>query len=172
MPVLGDIVNPSTQVQQRIMYRAATDRGLVPGLVALEQRCFKDHYAAHRFSRDDFTYYFGNPNSITFVASEGGRPIGYVLGIVKQASLRHVARVYSLAVDRQYRRQGIGTKLMTKFVAEARTRGCTVIYAEVAAANSTTLALFEGLCFSPVRRLPQYYGAEMDGIRLRWKLRD
>ena len=158
---------PREPKRRRIAYGLTNDQDLIPVLVEIERQSFTGYYAPHRFDDDDFAYYLSISKTINVVAFCKGKSVGYVLGVVKQRSHRHLARIYSLAVVRQYRRQGIGLRLMRKFVAEARGRGCRVVYAEAAVRNRGALELFKRCGFRRVRLLRDHYGGGVDGIRLR-----
>lgn len=146
------------------------DPNRVPELVALENRCFRSVYRPHRYDAQAFSYYLHNPKTISLMATVDSVIVGYVLGIVGSGSRRHLARVHSIAVDGPYRRHGIGRRLAKAFIRLAKKRGCTIIHSEVAASAKPARQLFTDLGFMHYRRLPDHYGEDVDGIRLRLTL--
>jgi len=149
---------------------ATRDLAVLPELLQLENRSFRGFHAAHRFDESQFSYYLGNDRAIVLVATRSRHLVGYVLGIAQRGSRRHIARVYSIAVSRDCRRQRIGTRLIREFVTSARQMGCLAVTLEVADRNRPALALFEGAGFRRRSRLPDYYGPGADGVRMRLKL--
>lgn len=144
----------------------------IPELVALENRCFRSIYRPHRYDARAFSYYLRNPNTISLIATVDSVIAGYVLGIVGTGSRRHLARIHSIAVDGSYRRRGIGRRLAKAFIRLARKRGCTIVHSEVAESAKPARRFFTDLGFTHYRRLPDYYGKDADGIRLRLTLKE
>lgn len=165
------MTRPAT-LSQHVRLKLTTDSKYIPALVALENRCFRSYYQPHRFDTRDFQYYFDNNNTINVLATAGLVVMGYILGIVGTGERRHLARIYSVAVDRAFRSRGIGTRLTKAFIRHAGRRGCRIIHTEVAVQNITSLRLFERLGFRPYRRLPHYYGKGVNGLRLRLVLKE
>ena len=86
----------------RVVLKHTVDRKYIPALVALENRCFRSYYWTHRFDAEQFRYYFDNLRTINLIAIARTVAVGYILGIVGSGRRRHVARIYSLAVDRAF----------------------------------------------------------------------
>jgi len=74
------------------------------------------------------------------VAEEDGRLIGFL--DVEIESWRSVARVWNLLVDKQYRRQGIGTELMKKAKEFAREKDCRAMTVETQTTNWPALNFY------------------------------
>jgi ribosomal protein S18 acetylase RimI-like enzyme len=145
--------------------RAATMSD-IKSLVRLENRVFASYYKAHRFDDADFRYYLRSPRTIALVATQGDDVVGYVLGIVHTGRLRHLARLYSLAVASHFRRHRAGTRLMQAFLRAAKKRRCKRILLEIAVVNTGGLHFFSALGFKKRRELKNYYGQGIDGIRM------
>ena len=156
----------------RALLKAIVDREYIPSLVALESQCFGSYYRPHRYDAADFTYYFRNPNTINIVATVQGELVGYVLGIVGSGTRSHLARIHSIAVHPRFRRQGIATRLINRFLADASKRGCNIVHAEAFASKSHGHQLLTRLGFRPYKRLPHYYGKGIHGVRLRYALEE
>lgn len=69
------------------------------------------------------------------------------------------AELLTLATAPLVRRRGLARALLARFDAEARTRGATAAFLEVAEDNHAALALYAGAGWQPVGRRPHYYGA-------------
>lgn len=67
------------------------------------------------------------------------------------------AELLTLATDPGLRRQGLGRALLAAFEAEARARGATEAFLEVAEDNAAARALYAGAGWAQVGRRPGYY---------------
>lgn len=154
----------------RVVVSASVGSADIADLVALENRSFGSFYSPHRYDAEGFQYYLANPNTISFVTRIDGALTGYILGTVGSGSRSHIARINSIAVDKPHRRQGVGRRLTIAFTSAARRRGCRFVHTEVAASRNPGRSLFTELGFKLYRRLPDYYGEGIDGLRLRLSL--
>jgi len=76
------------------------------------------------------------------------------------------AQVQNLAVHPAFRGRGVGRRLLTHGLAEARRRGCQLATLEVRPSNFQALALYRSLGFKEVGRRPRYYQAENEDALL------
>ncbi len=150
-----------------VKYEETTDLSIIPTLVGIENRCFTAYYAQHRFEANNFKYYFHNKQTINIVALSNSMAVGYTLGIVGTGRATHIARLYSLAVERPFRKHGVASALVLRFAHQASTRSCEVVHAEVATRNAPALLLLESLGFERQRKLPDYYGDNVDAVQMR-----
>ena len=67
------------------------------------------------------------------------------------------AEIESLAVDPEYRRQGVATILLVKLLGAVRKRGATFIILEVRPSNKAAIALYKDFGFQIVEREKDYY---------------
>lgn len=67
------------------------------------------------------------------------------------------AEIESLAVDPEYRRQGIATILLIKLLGAVKKRGATFIILEVRPSNKAAIALYKSFGFQIVEREKDYY---------------
>jgi GNAT superfamily N-acetyltransferase len=90
-----------------------------------------------------------------WIAENEGNPVGYVLAIVHHVpenpfcQARHWCEIDQIAVDPNYRRQGIARSLVLKAIAEARIEGIRDIEATCWSFNNETHEVFQGLGFVP-----------------------
>ena len=75
--------------------------------------------------------------------------------------------VAMLAVDKEYRNNGFGSKLVMLAVDTMRLKGCTEVVLETEIGNSGALTLYEGLGFVRDKRLDKYYQQGTDAFRLK-----
>ena len=139
----------------------------VAALTDIEVRCFRSYYRDHRLTAEDFDRLLRDPRTLALVAADRRDVIGYILGQVPVPGHGQTARIDSLALLEGWRGHGVAGRLLRRFLAVSRRRGCRRIYLEVAAPNGNARALFAQAQFRPYRRLPGYYGGAVDAVRLR-----
>ena len=139
----------------------------VAALTDIEVRCFRSYYLDHRFSAEDFDRLLRDPRTLTLVAAARRDVIGYILGHAPVPGHRQSARIDSVALLKDWRGRGVATRLVQRFLALSRRRGCRRIHLEVGARNWDARTLFTQAQFRPYRRLPGYYGDAADAVRLR-----
>ena len=81
------------------------------------------------------------------------------------------AHLALLGVQPAQRRRGLGRALVLWLEACARTAGIGVIRLEARADNAAAIAFYESLGFKVLMRVPGYYAAQLDAIRLEKNLR-
>ena len=99
-----------------------------------------------------------HPNKMLIVAEADGRPVGQIL-IIDSVSMddpiyrpRRYLAVDELAVLTEYRRQGIGQRLMAAAEKWAAERGITRIELNVWQANEQAIAFYDRLGYRTIRR--------------------
>lgn len=102
-------------------------------------------------------------NRLVFLLTEPG---GFLMGRV----IADEAEVLTIAVDPAQRQQGIGARLMGRFLTESATRGAVSAFLEVAEGNAPARALYARAGFSESGRRRGYYhlpdGAPDDALLL------
>jgi ribosomal protein S18 acetylase RimI-like enzyme len=84
-----------------------------------------------------------------FVADVDGAMVGTVMGGYDG----HRGWIYSVAVDPQYRGQGIGSALIRRLEAALEKRGCLKVNLQVRASNARVVAFYEKLGYSAEERV-------------------
>ncbi len=89
-----------------------------------------------------------NPDHLVFIAEVDGEPAGYAYaGLISrhETSLHHASRtvyLHHLSVRPQYRRRGVGTRLLDAVRAAGRELGITLMAADVWTFNQEARAFF------------------------------
>jgi ribosomal protein S18 acetylase RimI-like enzyme len=138
-------------------------RSDLDALVALEQRCFM----TDRLSRRSFSRFVKAEHSQLFVAhSDAGTDtlVGYILVLYRRGT--NLARIYSVAVDPQARRQGLSRALMEIAHTSAEAHGANFMRLEVSVLNEPAQALYRALGYHSICRLSGYYADGSDGLRM------
>ncbi len=128
-----------------------------------EKTCFSDPWSKKR------GFGIGKPLSLWLVATEGDRLAGYV----GSQTVLGEADMMNLAVDPDFRRQGIGEALVLRLVAELKSRGAYCLTLEVRASNEAAIGLYDKLGFAAVGRRRGYYEKPREDaciLRKEWNL--
>ncbi len=128
-------------------------------VVTINRACLPEHYPPRYF-----LYIYSSLPKAFRVAVVNGKVVGYTMGrIVSGIScFSHFRRVkkghtISIAVLPQYRRMGIGSRLLLESVAEMKAAGATETYLEVRVSNITAIKLYQKLGYEIVKELKKYY---------------
>lgn len=104
--------------------------------------------------RDMFTQALdGTTKTQSLVARLGPLTVGYCVGEIILDELH----VHSVAVSPIFRGRGVGRRLLTVLLHQARVQGVTSSILEVRSSNLMARELYKGLGFSLVGRRPAYY---------------
>ncbi len=93
------------------------------------------------------------------VAEADGEIVGFILGTVQRA---YEARILALAVEPEWRRRGIASRLVNRFLETFERYGVKRITLEVRMSNQGALSLYEDLGFEKKGTLEGYYGDDED----------
>lgn len=120
----------------------------VPAVAELERKCFSDPWSERSVAAE-----LENPLSLWLVALLGRTVVGYV----GSQSVMEQADMMNIAVNPDYRRQGIAESLIERLVAELNDKQVSSLTLEVRASNAPAIALYRKLGFSQVGKRPNYY---------------
>src|SRR5690606_21927015 len=124
----------------------------VGALASLEERVFGKDQA---ISKRQMRHILGSGRSIVAVArTPEGRVVGLVIVLMRRHKHNQSARLYSLAVDPDFRGKGLGEQLAEYVLAKVEEKGITRCFLEVADDNERARRLYERLGFVPVTTLP------------------
>ena len=136
----------------------------VKAVADLEKLCFSAPWSENAV-RSELT----NPLSLWLVAVDGESVAGYV----GSQSVMGEADMMNLAVLPDYRRQGVGRKLVSELVSSLKDSGVYSLTLEVRASNDAAIKLYNDLGFAQVGRRPNYYSAPKEDaliLRKEWSL--
>ena len=136
----------------------------VAQIAELEKVCFSDPWSEKSIASE-----LENDLSVWLVAVEGETVAGYV----GSQSVLGETDMMNIAVSPDYRRRGIGEKLVTELVIQLQAEGNRSLMLEVRASNTPAQKLYEKLGFRMVGRRPRYYhNPKEDALILRkeWKV--
>jgi ribosomal protein S18 acetylase RimI-like enzyme len=129
-------------------------------LVLIEERCFN----TDRLSRRSLRRFLTASSAKCLLAVVDGRPAGYAL-VMFPADVSH-ARLYSFAVAREARGQGVGRRLLQRAEQAALAGGRGALKLEVRPDNRPAIALYAAGGYREVRRIARYYEDGAPAIRM------
>ncbi|WP_417536502.1 GNAT family N-acetyltransferase/peptidase C39 family protein [Methylophaga sp.] len=132
----------------------------VKALSELEEACFE----TDRISRRSFKWMIKKGHSLLLVATTNDTLVAYVLLLYSQGT--SLGRVYSLAVDANYRKAGIAAKLMQEAETLALEDGRSFLRLEVRPDNLGAIKLYEKLGYQPFDIVTDFYEDHADAIRM------
>lgn len=120
----------------------------VTQIAQLEKLCFSMPWSENSVRSE-----LNNALSLWIVAEDCGSVVGYV----GSQTVLGEADMMNLAVHPDYRRQGVGEKLINELISRLKEQGSHVLILEVRLSNAPAIALYEKLGFVQVGRRPNYY---------------
>lgn len=121
----------------------------IPAIYEIERLCFKDPYELPLLQM-----YYAISRSLFLVAEREGRVVGYAIGLAKKWGEGHVI---SIAVHPEWRRRGVGKRLMLQLLEKMRRMGVRWVRLEVRVSNEAAINLYRRLGFSIEGVLKGYY---------------
>lgn len=134
-------------------------------LVALEHRCF----ANDRLSRRSFRRWLESDHCVFMVARDGECLAGYILVLFNRGT--RLARMYSLAVNPDYRGRGLARRLILAGEEGARDSGRFYMRLEVSSENRGAITLYENLGYKQFGLYQDYYEDHTDALRYQKRIR-
>ena len=136
----------------------------VPAVADLEKVCFSDPWSEKSVGEE-----LNNPLSLWLVAMEGETLAGYV----GSQTVLGETDMMNVAVNPDFRRNGIGEKLILSLVEALKQKKSHCLTLEVRASNAPAIGLYQKLGFNQAGRRPNYYrNPKEDALILRkeWEL--
>jgi len=107
------------------------------------------------WTEEEFRLLLQGPGVEALVVCEKDQPIGFILS--RRAAGE--AEILSICVLPQYRKRGVGQRLLEKFRTSLDPSDVTELFLEVREHNRAAIALYERNGFHVVGRRKKYYGA-------------
>jgi ribosomal-protein-alanine N-acetyltransferase len=117
-------------------------------IARLERLCFSDPWAKENF-REELNHRF----SVPLVVKSGQTIIGYIC----LWRIEDEMEIANFAVSPEFRRRGIGRKMMERVLWEAGERGVTGLILSVRESNLPAIELYTSYGFVEVYRRKKYY---------------
>lgn len=121
----------------------------IQSVYRIAQTSFKNPYPVKLFKRIHETHPEG-----FYVAEIAGDIVGYLIGFVRWKDTGHVM---ALAVDRPYRREGVGSALMINALDRMGKNGASRVKLEVRVSNEAAKSFYDKMGFEVREVVPDYY---------------
>jgi ribosomal-protein-alanine acetyltransferase len=103
------------------------------------------------------------PEGFVVAVDGSDRPIGFILGVEQ---VEREGRILMFAVDRAWRKRGVGTSLMRSYIERARARALRRCTLEVRVSNATAIRFYTRFGFSVIDLLRGYYSDGENGYQM------
>lgn len=124
---------------------------------------FSDYIIKIQIDKESFVNRFfgpeGNSLSSSFIALDGDRPIGVVLGGIKEYEGIRTIRCGTLCIDPEYRGRGVSQRLMELHKNDGIENGCRQLFLEVIVGNDRAINFYKKLGYEKVYDL-KYFSLE------------
>ena len=142
---------------------SVTLRGFAPAdletVMAIVAEALHEHYEPSLYASLSAAW----PEGFLVAADPSDRAVGFLLGVQQVAN---EGRVLMFAIERGWRRRGIGRHLMATFLERCRQRGLGRATLEVRVSNATAIRLYARFRFSVVDLLRGYYSDGENGYQM------
>ena len=132
-------------------------------LYEIEVECFGDY----AFSKPQLKCCLSSPNFLTLAVLAEEKPVGFLIGSMERLNQESMGHIYTLDVKFEFRRKGLGTKLLATFEQTLAQSSVKTFCLEVSINNTAAKKLYLKAGYKVHERLKDYYESGIDGIRLR-----
>jgi ribosomal protein S18 acetylase RimI-like enzyme len=150
-----------------INYKACTDVSMSQIFDAFSLG-FSDYIIPLKMSQDTFESRFfgpeGNSLNLSFIALDGERPIGLILGGIRFFDGLKTMRCGTLCIGPEYRGIGVSHKLLEMHKSAAINEGCRQLFLEVIKGNDRAIKFYEDCGYRKTYKL-KYYSGIAESIR-------
>jgi [ribosomal protein S18]-alanine N-acetyltransferase len=130
-------------------------------LFELDRVCFA---AGIAYSLQEFRWLLHSRKTLCIVAEGDDALAGFVM--VQESIIRKSRGGHIITIDvaPEFRRHGVGRRLMEEIESRMRSGGATWLRLEVAVNNSAALSFYVDLGFERIGQIPNYYDGPVDAI--------
>jgi len=121
-------------------------------------------FTKDRFPRRNLRRVLNSPATLFLVAEHDGAPAGYAMVLFRKGSA--VARLYSIAVDPDFRGQGVAESLLAESARRSTLRGADRLRLELRPSNAAAMRLYDRAGFVVFERKSGYYDDGEDAVRM------
>ncbi len=138
-------------------------RADLEAVIEIEKASFHTPWSRHAFLAE----LYENKRARYFVARE--KAVGKVVGYVGIWLILDEAHITNIAVHPDFRKKGIGKRLMLSAIEYAESQGVSAVTLEVRASNIIAQRLYEKMGFISVGIRPGYYHDDGEDAVIMWR---
>ncbi|MBS7632763.1 ribosomal protein S18-alanine N-acetyltransferase [Candidatus Bathyarchaeota archaeon] len=124
-------------------------------LCEIEEKCFQNE----AFSKKQIAYLLADYNSISLVAKENSKLLGFIIGTTYFSRNALNGHIVTLDVAPEHRRKGVASRLMQEIEKIFKEKNVKTCHLEVREDNVAALNLYTKLGYKKVGLLENYYGS-------------
>ncbi len=145
----------------------------------IDQKCFPPGIA---YGREELQWYMKLPRAFALVSENKTQVVGFVLVSIAQvrakkrgagaevATIESVGHIITIDVLAKWRRDGVGSKLLSQAEDKLKEEGCRTILLETGVDNESAIRFYKKHGYSVMRTLPRYYLDSLDAFLMGKKL--
>lgn len=130
---------------------------------------FSDYIIKIQMPKEAFVERFfgpeGNRLETSFIALDNERPVGLVLGGIKNYEGIKTMRCGTMAIDPEYRGTGISLELMKLHREEALNQGCKQLFLEVIVGNDRAINFYKKIGYEKIYDLAYFSADNLEHIK-------
>ena len=139
-----------------------------PRLWKIDQECFPRGIS---YSQPELLFYMQRPRAFTLVVElaggeAGSSTNGVTAGFIV-AEAGRAGHIITLDVLKEFRRNGLGSRLLAAAEERLRSGGCASVILETAVDNAAALAFYKRHQYFLVKTIPQYYATGVNALVLK-----
>jgi ribosomal-protein-alanine N-acetyltransferase len=132
----------------------------------IERECF----TTEAFGKQYLACLLESPDAVSLIAKMENSIVGFIIGLVNRHAEETTGRVYTLDVVAEYRRRGVGLKLLEEIEQIFEEKGVEICYLEVREGNVGARKFYRKHGYVKAKKLRGYYkGAH--GVQLKKRLK-
>jgi ribosomal-protein-alanine N-acetyltransferase len=133
----------------------------------LDQSCFEQGIS---YTRGQIRAFLAREGAVALVVEDAGSEEGDLAAF----AIGHVAgrrgHVVTIDISSKARRRGLGAKVLDELLSRMARAGARDVRLEVDVRNTNAIRFYERMGFRTTRKLPDYYGWGLEGLRMTKKL--
>lgn len=131
----------------------------------IEKECF----SVEAFTREEIAYLLRFPAGVNLVAQIDHKIVGFILSLTYKINKIQAGHIFTIDVLVEHRRKGVASKLLRELERSLTEKNIKTCFLEVRTDNVAALKLYQKHGYTEVEHLKNYYGNEVDGLRLKKK---
>lgn len=138
----------------------------------IDQQCFVPGVS---YSQPELLFYMRRPRAFTLVAEHDSSKNGKgalienveAVGFIVAEAARFTGHIITIDVLEEFRRSGLGTRLIAAAEQRLLSAGCRAVSLETAVDNAAALAFYKRHRYFLVKTVPRYYSTGVDAFVLK-----
>jgi len=132
----------------------------------IEKECFR----VEAFTKEQIAHILKSPAGVSLVAQIDHAIVGFILGLIYEFDEIKAGHIFTIDVLVEHRRKGVASRLLGEFERSLIKKDVRTCFLEVRADNVAARRLYRKHGYTEVKRLKDYYGDGVDGLRLKKSL--